>query len=94
MPSSRSEPLYIDHEEVTEIIWTYDVTWRESSIGCRSLTALPERLSECTALETLNLHGCRSLTALPERLGECVALKTLDLLLCSCPRSWVGTSTR
>ena len=34
MPSldSRREPLYIDHEDVTEIIWTYDVMWRESSI--------------------------------------------------------------
>jgi transmembrane 9 superfamily protein 2/4 len=34
MPSldSRREPLYIDRESSTEIIWTYDVEWRASKI--------------------------------------------------------------
>ena len=47
------------------------------------LTALPERLGNCTALTTLNLTDCRSLTALLERIGDCAVLTALNLPRCS-----------
>ena len=51
--------------------------------NCSGLASLPERLGECTGLQTLDLHGCSGLVSLPERLGECTGLQRLDLYNCS-----------
>jgi hypothetical protein len=51
-------------------------------VRCSRLTALPERLGDCAALEMLRISRCESLTALPERLNECTALTTLEIFYC------------
>ena len=37
--------------------------------GCSGLVSLPERLRECTGLQTLYLSGCSGLVSLPDLSG-------------------------
>ena len=42
---------------------------RDAHISARPLTSLPERLGECTALQTLSLQDCEGLLSLPDLSG-------------------------
>ena len=37
--------------------------------GCEGLVSLPERLGECTALQTIILGGCKGLASMPDLSG-------------------------
>ena len=59
--------------------WPLDST--EINLHGYAGATLPEWLSRCTSVQTLNLQWCRSLTALPD-LSALTSLQTLNLMFC------------
>ena len=62
--------------------WKFNLRGAAGGLGA-TLTALPESIGECLALERLTLDGCAKLLTLPRAIRCCLALRALSLKGCT-----------